>query len=110
MNTKKETSVEQPSEQGQIPSVGSDGGFGSLAEAKRAGWLIRIRNIGPADWIHYGAYITHPTHGSDFLSDRNNNWMRADASRAALARINEMTPNSEHEQRGQKTGDSQHAK
>lgn len=72
---------------------GSDGGFGSLAAAKRGGWLVRIRNLGPKDWVHYGAYVSHPKHGSEFLSDRHDNWSRSDASNAALARINEMMPN-----------------
>lgn len=79
----------------KVNSYFSGAGFSSLAAAKRAGWLILIRNIGPADWIHYGAYITHPKHGSAFLSDRKAMWMRKDASEAALARINDLTPTTE---------------
>lgn len=70
-------------------------GFGSLAAAKKAGWRVSIRNIGPPDWWHFGAWIAHPDHGNDYLQSRKDDWMREDAKRAALERINEMMQNTE---------------
>ena len=63
--------------------------FASLGEAKKAGWIVRTRNAGPSDYVHYSAFIYHDGLGiSEYLVSEDGDWERTDAKRHALEWIN----------------------
>lgn len=70
-------------------SVPSSALFASLGEAKKAGWIVRTRNAGPSDYVHYAAFIYHEGLGiSEYLVSENGDWERTAAKRRALEWIN----------------------
>lgn len=66
--------------------------FKTLGEAKNAGWIVRTRNAGPPDYVHYSATIFRaddPRSLCEYLVSRDATWDRVDAKMAALDWINE---------------------
>lgn len=69
--------------------------FATLTEAKKAGWIVRTRNEGPSDWVHYSAtiYRADDPNFCEFLVSRDAMWERTDAKRHALEWINDHVAN-----------------